>query len=584
MPLVDSLTACTKEVSFKALTLERGDAYKLFHELPIQENAGAHLEYGMFRSSMASEGANIQGVNEIPLADVVWDEAPLHNLDLQYDMLQQIAQVEEGLSGEESKPVDVVANDQFCTQIHALGSKHFDSEQAKLIIQSDNGDIMWDEDVPHNLGLHNTILEQLNDVMLGQGGNDLVTGVGGLPSAPQFDVVTSKDTFDEISKDHEMNRGSENLVSGEMQRGSDLQFVFVELHPGDHDRFSIGIDGMKTECLGLGNTQSWGFGGLCLRKNFSPLWSKEMPAQRHGNFTAGQIQQEHELLKMIERQCDYLCSTDAELYMCGTAAGVPKQVLVLNMHLLVSENNTTKSVAELIATNLLVSVDDLYLHLELGMAGQVADVVHSKGGDGTKMLNELVAHSSSLQGSSWMRLQTYEELEENDQEIIKVSTYCLVDKMPRENERSDDSYREQGEVFLLLQKSSVSCAAPELVWDEDMHCFLNAHCGLLEQLAMSSEYMNDERTNQVAKLGVSDVHIEKVSEGTLNENLDKDILVGLEQLYGSSANGTQQKSRNISPSPINEWSDSFGDFETNLTDDGHMEYELVQPNINFQGI
>lgn len=68
-------------------------------------------------ANMVFQGANIEVFTAIPLADVVCDEAPLHDLDLEDDWLQQKAQAEVCPSGEETKLVDDTTNGNFFTQV-----------------------------------------------------------------------------------------------------------------------------------------------------------------------------------------------------------------------------------------------------------------------------------------------------------------------------------------------------------------------------------------------------------------------------------------------------------------------------------
>jgi hypothetical protein len=58
---------------------------------------------------------------------------------------------------------------------------------------------VWDEDMPHNLDLHNNLLDQFTDVKQGEGDNDLLASVGRLPLVRQLGMVISKDISDEIS-------------------------------------------------------------------------------------------------------------------------------------------------------------------------------------------------------------------------------------------------------------------------------------------------------------------------------------------------------------------------------------------------
>lgn len=154
-------------------------------------------------------------ISEMPPEMVICDEEVASDLNTQNDLLQLLA----------------------------LGREQLDSKKEKWIISSDDiDDILWAEDVRHNLDPHSNLLEQFTHVMHGQGGNNFVTGVRDSPLVPQSD---------EISEVQEMKPTSENLVSGgEKQGASDLQLV---------------IDGMQAGCVVLGNTQSWGFdGGFCL--------------------------------------------------------------------------------------------------------------------------------------------------------------------------------------------------------------------------------------------------------------------------------------------------------------------------------
>jgi len=78
-------------------------------------------------------------------------------------------------------------------------------------------------------------------------------------------------------------------------------------------------------------------------------------------------------------------------------------------------------------------------------------------------------------------------------------------------------------------------------------------------------------------------------EGMLNKDIDKDISVGLFQLYQPSTKGAQLEGSSIPLSPINKWSDSGGDLdsvelhmtraeicqvEASLTDEGNLKYDL----------
>jgi len=86
-------------------------------------------------------------------------------------------------------------------------------------------------------------------------------------------------------------------------------------------------------------------------------------------------------------------------------------------------------------------------------------------------------------------------------------------------------------------------------------------------------------------------------EGMLNKDIDKDISVGLYQLYQPSTKGAQLEGSSIPLSPINKWSDSGGDLdsvelhmtrtqicqvEAILTDEGNLKYDLAAAGSTHQ--
>jgi hypothetical protein len=172
---------------------------------------------------------------------------------------------------------------------------------------------------------------------------------------------------------------------------------------------------------------------------------------------------------------------------------------------------------------------------------------------------------------------------------------------------------------------------------------INTQEGLLEQLALGEGYRDDKRTKAVVEFSdndevnhvpnatlavVSDVYscahaieldthdvLTNVSslqlfleldafsaghmfEGMLNKDIDKDISVGLYQLYQPSTKGARLEGSSIPLSPINKWSDSGGDLdsvelhmtraqicqvEASLTNEGNLKYDLGAAGCHLLG-
>jgi hypothetical protein len=87
-------------------------------------------------------------------------------------------------------------------------------------------------------------------------------------------------------------------------------------------------------------------------------------------------------------------------------------------------------------------------------------------------------------------------------------------------------------------------------------------------------------------------------EGMLNKDIDKDISVGLYQLYQPSTKGARLEGSSIPLSPINKWSDSGGDLdsvelhmtraqicqvEASLTNEGNLKYDLGAAGCHLLG-
>ncbi|CAN6355332.1 unnamed protein product [Urochloa humidicola] len=98
----------------------------------------------MSMSSVSFEGAAIQTFDEMPYEDVVWDDEPVHNIDSQDSLLQQLAQ---GVA-DSMHHKDIIWNEE-------------DKSEVEKTMFPAPTDVVWDEEIPSDMDAHTSWLHQL---------------------------------------------------------------------------------------------------------------------------------------------------------------------------------------------------------------------------------------------------------------------------------------------------------------------------------------------------------------------------------------------------------------------------------------